>query len=147
MSALSVCPDYSALEVPFDVWSEPFWRAGVERRLVMPRCGACGAFRWPAGPFCPSCRSQTVEWVPPGTGRLYSFTILPVPGEEGAPPQFRIPALVEFDDAPGVRLVSALVDAPVEQVAIGMRVEVDWVPAANLSVPVFRLTEGIPQHA
>jgi uncharacterized OB-fold protein len=139
MTALSMCPDYAALEIPFDAWSEPFWRAGAEGRLVMPRCGDCGTFRWPAGPFCPNCRSQNVEWVPPGNGRIYSFTILPVPGENGAPAQFRIPALVEFDDAPGVRLVSALVDAPAERIAIGVPVAVDWMPAANFSVPVFRL--------
>jgi uncharacterized OB-fold protein len=146
MSARSLRPDYSALDVPFDVWSEPFWQAGAGRRLVMPRCGACGTFRWPAGPFCPSCRSQAVEWVSPGNGRIYSFTILPVLGEDGAPSQFRIPTLVAFDEAHGVRLVSALVDAPVDQVAIGAEVEVDWVPAANLSVPVFRLKEGSPQN-
>jgi uncharacterized protein len=140
MSARSICPDFSALEVPMDHWSEPFWRAAAERRLLMPRCADCRTFRWPAGPFCPQCRSQNVEWVPPGQGRIYSFTILPVRGEsEGASPQFRIPALVEFDAAPGVRLVTSLVDALAEAVAIDTPVAVDWLVAANATVPVFRL--------
>jgi uncharacterized OB-fold protein len=81
-----------------------------------------------------------VEWVPPGQARVYSFTILPVPQGEGLPPLRRIPALVAFDDAPGVRLVSALVDAPIDKVAIDARVVVDWVPGANTPVPVFRLS-------
>jgi hypothetical protein len=141
MSARSSCPDFSLLQVPTDAHSQPFWDSAAARKLLMPRCTQCGTFRWPAGPFCPQCRSQQVEWVPPGQGRIYSFTVLPMRGEVGnAPQQFRIPALVEFEGAPGVRLVSSLVDAPIEQVDIGIRVDVDWLPAANTTVPVFRLS-------
>jgi uncharacterized OB-fold protein len=140
MSNLSLSPDLSALEIPMDAWSQPFWDAAAARKLLMPRCGACGTFRWPAGPFCPECSSQEVEWVPPGQGRIFSFTILAMRGQsEDAPPRFRIPALVEFDDAPGVRLVSSLIDAPAEAVAIGALVSLDWLTAANATVPVFRL--------
>jgi uncharacterized OB-fold protein len=141
MSARSICPDFSALQVPMDQWSEPFWRAAAEHRLLVPRCAACGHFRWPSGPFCPKCQSQQVEWVPPGQGRIYSFTILPVRGESASGSlQFRIPALVVFDAAPGVRLVSSLVDTPAEAVAIDAPVQVDWLIAANATVPVFRLS-------
>jgi uncharacterized OB-fold protein len=141
MSELSITPDFSALEVPMDSWSEPYWQAACEHRLLMPRCGNCGTFRWPAGPFCAECLSQAVEWVPPGQGRIYSFTILPVPGATlDAPVRHRIPALVAFDDAPGVRLVSVLIDAPVEAVAIDAKVAMDWLPASNTTVPVFRLS-------
>lgn len=137
----SIRPDFSALEIPADVWSQPFWDAAAERRLLVPRCCACGTFRWPAGPFCPKCRSQQVEWIPPGRGRIYSFTVLPVRGAaEDAPPQHRIPVLVDFADAPGVRIVTALIEAPLDEVAIGAAVEVDWLAAANATVPVFRLS-------
>jgi uncharacterized OB-fold protein len=141
MTARSICPDFSALEIPMDAWSEPFWQAGSEGRVEMPRCTSCGTFRWPAGPFCPECHAQEVEWIEAGQGRIYSFTILPVPGaDKDAPPQFRIPALVTFENAPGVRLVSVLVDAPVDAVVIGDEVEVDWLTGANAVVPVFRLS-------
>lgn len=141
MSARSICPDFSSLEVPVDAWSQPFWDAGKAGKLLLPRCVACHTFRWPAGPFCPQCHSQPVEWLSPGQGHIYSFTVLPSRAESAdAPLQVRIPALVEFDAAPGVRLVSSLVDAPIDQVAIGLAVEVDWVPAANAHVPVFRLS-------
>ncbi len=140
MSHISICPDYSALEVAMDAWSEPFWKAGEEGRVAMPRCSECGTFRWPAGPFCPKCRSQKVDWVSPGQARIYSFTCLPMPAtDKDATPQWRMPALVEFDDAPGVRLVSVLVDAPVDQVAIGDAVNIAWQRGANSPVPVFRL--------
>ena len=140
METRSFCPDFTALQVPWDTWSKPFWDATAERKLLLPRCGECETFRWPASPFCFKCRSQKVDWVPPGQAHIYSFTILPVRGPSDAPPQSRIPALVEFDDAPGVRLVSALVDAPFAQVKIGAKVEIDWLAAANATVPVFRLS-------
>lgn len=143
MTQWSICPDYSGLEVAMDVWSEPFWQAGAEGKVLMPRCVACGTFRWPAGPFCPKCRAQPVDWVPPGQARIYSFTILPVPGpDKEAPSQRRIPTLVEFDGAPGVRLVSVLIEAVPDEVAIGAPVAIEWRPAVNASVPVFRLAAG-----
>jgi uncharacterized OB-fold protein len=140
MSARSITPDFSGLEVPMDVWSEPYWQAAAEHRLILPRCGSCGTFRWPAGPFCPECRSQAVDWVESGQGSIYSFTILTVPGaDKDAPPRFRIPALVTFENAPGVRLVSVLIDAPADAVKIDAPVAMDWLPAANATVPVFRI--------
>lgn len=141
MNDRSICPDFSTLQIPMDIWSEPFWQAGAEGRVMMPRCNHCGTLRWPAGPFCPECHTQAVEWVSPGRARLYSFTVLSVQGvDKEAPPQSRMPALVVFDDAPGVRLVSVLVDADPNTAAIDMPVDIVWKPAANAVVPVFRLT-------
>lgn len=143
MTGLSTCPDFSSLDIAMDVWSEPFWQAGSEGRVAMPRCISCGTFRWPAGPFCPECHTQPVEWVAAGQARIYSFTILPVPGpDKDSPGSCRIPAVVEFGDAPGVRLVSVLVDADPAALAIGDRVAIDWLKAANGLVPVFRQEHG-----
>ena len=141
--ARSITPDFVELGVVWDVWSEPYWQAAGEHRVIMPKCGACGTFRWPAGPFCFRCRSQEVEWVDPGQARLYSFTVLPVMGaDKDALPGYRIPAVVEFEHAPGVRLVSVLIDAAVDEVAVDGAVVFDWLPAANATVPVFRLAGG-----
>lgn len=133
---LSIMPDFAALEIARDVWSEPFWQWGEQGEVRMPACLSCGTFRWPAGPFCPECRTQPVEWKPAGQARIYTFTVLPIPREAG---KVRMPTLVEFDDAPGVRLVSVLADADPEAVAIGMPVTAHWVTASNGKVPVFRM--------
>ena len=103
MSPRSLTPDLSRQDIPMDAWSQPYWDAAAARKFLLPRCAACKRFRWPAGPFCPDCTAQGLDWVAPGQGRIYSFTILPVRGAEDIPPQCRIPALVEFDDAPGIR--------------------------------------------
>ena len=141
--ARSITPDFAELDVAMDQWSEPFWQAGAERRTIMPKCGSCGTFRWPAGPFCYKCRSQEVEWVEAGQASIFSYIVLPEMGaDKDAPPNYRVPAVVEFADAPGVRLVSVLVDAPLDGIKIDDRVSIDWVPGANAVVPVFRLERG-----
>ncbi|MET0371167.1 MAG: zinc ribbon domain-containing protein [Sphingobium sp.] len=142
MSGLSVTPNFSALELPIDAWSAPFWAAAAEHRLLMPRCSACGTFRWPAGPFCPACHAQPLEWVPTGLTTIYSYTILPVPGGDPAVPAFRVPVLAVFGQAPGVRLASVLVEAEGRDIAIGAALEPCWLPAANGTVPAFRLASG-----
>lgn len=142
MTERSIVPDFSALEAPMDAWSAPFWEAAADGRLVMPQCCACGTFRWPAGPFCPKCHAQPVEWRAPGVARIYSYTVLPAPGPEGEAPRARIPVLAEFDDAPGVRLVSVLIDAAVEAVAIGAPLDIAWLPVANAKVAAFRLANS-----
>lgn len=137
---VTVALDCEAIEVPMDAWSEPFWAAAAEHRLLVPRCGNCGLFRWPPGPFCPDCHSQKVDWAEPGEGRVYTFTLVPKPArEDGQPASITAPALIEFADAPGLRLMSTIVGAPVEAIRIGAPVQVDWIAAANATVPIFRL--------
>jgi uncharacterized OB-fold protein len=141
--ARSLTPDFAALDIAMDAWSEPFWQAVGEHRLQFPRCGACGTFRWPAGPFCYKCRSQDVAWEAAGQARIFSYTVLPVMGaDKDAPPQWRAPVVVEFEGIADVRLVSVLVDAPLDQVAIGGALAPHWLLAANASVPAFRLKGG-----
>lgn len=56
----------------------PFWAASRERRLVMQRCGACGAVSWPPKPVCPNCqRAATAEdWREIAhTGEIWSFIV------------------------------------------------------------------------
>ena len=141
--ARSLTPDFAGLEIAMDVWSEPYWAAAGEHRLQFPRCGACGTFRWPAGPFCFKCRSQAVEWVAAEQGRIYSYTVIPAPGaDKDAPPQWRVPVVVEFEGIADVRLVSVLVDAELGSLAIGKPVAPVWLTAKNATVPGFGLAVG-----
>ena len=140
MTTRSITPDFSAMELPIDAWTQPYWDAAAEHRLIVPKCGSCDTPRWPPGPFCPQCRSQEVVWVEPGQGTIYSFNIMPVPSaDKQAPPKVRIAALVAYEGLPRVRLVAPLIDAAPEDVRIDAPVEMAWLPAANATVPVFRL--------
>lgn len=131
-SEMSRAPDIAKLEIPVDAWTQPFWDATAERQLMLPACADCTTVRWPPGPFCPNCQSQNVQWRPAGAGRIYSFTV--VRGDVNT----HVPALVEFPDAGGVRLLAAIVDTPINSIEIGREVVTDWIAAANATVPVFR---------
>jgi uncharacterized OB-fold protein len=115
------------VHITTDRWTEPFWQAAKEQRLVAPRCGDCGTFRMPPTPYCPVCQSAAVEWPQlSGTGTVYSFAVCdrsPFPDVEDF---VYVPIVVELDGAPGIRLVSNLVGIAPERVAIGMRVRVAW---------------------
>ena len=140
MSEVSAAPDLTALEVPMDAWTQPFWEAAAQSNLLLPRCAACHHFRWPPGPFCPHCQSQLTHWAEPGVARVYSFTIVREPHAPGADrPAPRAPALIEFPDADGVRILAAIVDTPLESIRIGAEVSLGWSQAANVAMPVFSI--------
>jgi uncharacterized OB-fold protein len=106
--------------------TEAFWAAAAEGRLVVERCSACGAESFPPRGMCRSCRGRAMVPVSvSGPGHVYSFTVnyqrwlpdLPVP--------YAI-VLVEFADHPGVRVAGRLRGCPVEEIAIGMPVDVGF---------------------
>ncbi len=123
-----------------DAWTQPFWDAAARKELMVPRCGSCGTYRWPPGPFCPECRSQACEWVPAGPARIYSYTILrQTSASDGKTERHIAPALVEFPQAGGIRIVAALVDTPLDAIAIGAALDLRWVPVGNTHVPQFTI--------
>lgn len=111
-----------------DVWTQPFWDAAKQHRLVGACCAECGAFRMPPTPFCPHCRSQRLNWVDlPGTGTVYSYSIVAhaiMPGMEDSLPY--VTAVIALDGAGGTRLISNVVDIPIEQVRVDLKVRVIW---------------------
>jgi uncharacterized OB-fold protein len=139
MTEISAAPDLSALEIPIDTWTKPFWDGAAEGKLLLPRCAACHRFRWPPGPFCPHCQSQDTEWLPAGTARIYSFTIVQ-DQRDSDQPTIRVPALIEFPKADGVRLVAAIVDTPLSAIHIGAELTQGWSQAVNARIPVFSVS-------
>jgi uncharacterized OB-fold protein len=128
------------IKIVTDTWTEPFWAAGKEDRLVVATCAECKTHRMPPTPFCPKCQSQSVEWPElSGRGTVYSYSIChasPFPGR--VENMTYAPVIVELDDAPGIRLVSNLVNATLADLKIGLPVQVSWNPIQDgWKVPVF----------
>jgi uncharacterized OB-fold protein len=124
---------------PADADDAAFWAALRAGALRIQRCTACGAFRHPPRPRCARCGSAAREWVAAsGTGEVWSFTVIHPP----TLPAFadRTPygaVVVRLDE--GVFLVSALVDCPNDELAVGTRVEVAITEVdADLALPLFR---------
>jgi len=108
-----------------DELSAPFWAAIEERRIVLPRCSACGRWQWypdEAGCDCPGATLRWEEVAP--TGTVYTATRVErafLPGGQADVP-FTV-AFIELDGVEGMRLVANLADG----VGIGDRVRADFV--------------------
>jgi len=117
---------------PDDITAE-FWERCKRHALAFQCCANCGTFRHPPVDVCYVCRSTDTEWREiSGEGTLYSFTIV----THAVHPALltRVPfnvALVEFPDAPGVRLITNVVDTSPEDLEIGMPVRVQWEDLSN----------------
>jgi hypothetical protein len=94
-------------------------------RLAFPYCRDCSRFHWYPMPRCPHCRGHDIEWRPiSGRGEIFSFTRVLHPFDKSR--AGRLPyvvALVTFADAPGIRLITNIVDASSEELRIGSPVE------------------------
>jgi uncharacterized OB-fold protein len=117
--------------------SQFFWDGTAAGELRIQRCNACGTLRFPPGPACQSCDAyDRGHVVAAGTGTVFSYVVHrhpPVPGKE-------LPiviALIDLDE--GVRMVGEVVDVPAEEIAIGMRLRVDFHRVDDeLTLPVWR---------
>jgi uncharacterized OB-fold protein len=121
---------------------EPFWHSGADGRLRMQRCGQCTQFQHPPNPVCFRCLSRTLTFeTVSGVGTVYSFTINHQPWL----PELRDPfavIMVELDEQQDLRFLSRLVDIPVDDVHVGMRVRVVFEPlGVGLFAPLFTAAE------
>src|SRR5579863_3286752 len=118
--------------------NEAFWTGGRDGRLMVTRCERCGFRTHPPVPRCPSCFSDDVAFAPvSGRGTVYSFTI----NRQQWSPGLEVPyviAVVELEEQPGLRLLTNIVGSPVDEVAIEMPVEVEFVERGAAFLPVFR---------
>ncbi len=101
-----------------------FWAALRAGELHIQRCESCGVFRHPPRPVCAQCGATGSAWHPvTGAGEVWSFTVVhppTLPAFAGRTPYGAV--VVRLDE--GVFLVSNVIDCPVDQLAVGMRVEV-----------------------
>jgi uncharacterized OB-fold protein/acyl dehydratase len=115
-----------------------FWEGVGRHELLIQRCTNCNRLRHPPGPMCPACHSY--EWdtlVASGRGTVYSYVVPhhpPLPAFGGEP---YVVGLIELTE--GTRLVSNVVDVAVDDVTVGMPVEVVFVAVDDdLTLPLFR---------
>jgi hypothetical protein len=108
--------------------TQPFWTAALEGRLVAPECSSCGTFVLPPQPRCFNCQNDTFDWVElPGTGTIYSFTVVRHPLAPQLADVVRyVSGVIELDgtQGAGARMIGNIVDCDPEQVAVGDKVRV-----------------------
>lgn len=122
-----------------DLVTAKFWEAAREHKLLLQRCGDCGAFQFFPQSLCRGCLSQRLNWIEAsGRGTIYSYTIVhraPSAAFERDIPY--VVALVELDE--GVRMMSNVVGCVPQEVSIGMEVEVLFDHVTDeIAIPKFR---------
>jgi hypothetical protein len=107
-------------------------------RLSFPWCEDCRRFHWYPMPLCPHCQSSRLCWrAVSGVGELYSWSeIHHAFDTRYSGPLPYIVALISFADAPGVRLISQMVEGSAQALSIGMAVEADFSALARGDGPL-----------
>jgi uncharacterized protein len=104
--------------------TEQFWAAVQDRRLVMPKCDACGTVNFPPRVACEICTKTHFTWTEmSGHGKVYSFTVY----HRVYHPAFKekvpyVVAVVELAEGP--RIISNIVGLPISEVTCDMPVTV-----------------------
>ena len=115
-----------------DERTKPFWEAAAAGHLRMTRCDNCGTFISPPKPYCFNCLGRSFTWTDlPGTGTIYSFTIIRHPLHPGLNDVVPYVAGVVDPDGTqgaGARLMGNIFDCVPEDVRIGDKVKVDFEP-------------------
>lgn len=113
---------------PFTI--DQFYRFISEKRLMGAKCNGCGMLLVPPRPMCKKCLSTDLEWVElKPRGRIVTYTVIHI-----APKQFESIApygfgIVELEDGP--RLPGMIRDVNLDDLKIGMEVEVDFEEAST----------------
>ena len=130
----------SRLLPPITSDTAEWWNATRERRLVVQRCNACGAFQHYPRALCTTCGATDLTFDEvTGTGSVVSFTVVHrAPSNQFTPPY--VVALVRLDE--GVQLLTNIVAAP-EDVRCDQPVAVVWAALDDgRHLPQFAPTEA-----
>jgi uncharacterized OB-fold protein len=112
---------------------KPFWSGLQAGALRFPQ-SPCGRFQWYPQALCPACHSPHFDWVevaPRGT--LFTFTIVRHPFIPKFAPELPLcVAIVEIQEAPGVRLVTRMLsNTPQTSLKLGADVAIGIVKVGD----------------
>ena len=136
-------PDGMTAPEPEDPINGGYFTAAAQGRLVVQRCANCKTRQYPPELNCHACYGFDMEWEESvGTGTVWSWVEVVHP----AHPALRefgsyLVALVELDDMPEIKLMGAVVDAPMGgTMEIGARVQVVFEQTSDdLAQPRWRM--------
>ena len=117
----------------------PYAEGLKQHQLLIPWCKSCGKPHFYPRSACPHCWSEEdYDWrSAKGTGTVHTFTIV-----RSNPPVEFVPllpfpiAIIDLDE--GVKLMANIVGDDWEKVAIGDRVQVEFIERDGEALPAFR---------
>ena len=118
------------------------FRGWLEQRLLINRCDDCSRFHHPPKPICPSCWSSSLTPTEvSGRGVIHLSMLLhqgpPAPDVDYAKAPHPV-VTIELEEQEALRFTSTVIDCPLDEVRIGMPVELTWIDRFGSPFPVFR---------
>ena len=120
-----------------DEASAPFFEGAARGELMLQRCRKCSRYFLPVQEVCTNCLEADLEWAPAsGDATLHTFGVMHYLYHPGFAQELPYNvAVVELAEGPRM---SARVDAPNEELRVGMALRTDFEQAGEMSVPVFK---------
>lgn len=117
--------------------TEHFWKGGAEGELRFLRCSDCKLYIHPPSPLCPDCLGKKLEVeAVSGRAHLLTYTINHQAWIPGVPLPYAI-AIVEIVEQQGLRLMTNIVNCPIEEIEIGMPLRVVFEEYEDIFLPLF----------
>jgi uncharacterized OB-fold protein len=122
-----------------DAFTQPWWDAAAEGRLLLMRCSTCGKAHYYPRPFCPRCGADTVSWEEAsGDATLYTWSVV---HQNDLPPfNERVPYVAAVVDlAEGPRMMTNVVGCEFDALEAGMALRLEITDIGEgVHVPLFR---------
>ena len=121
---------------------QPFYDACAEGKLVLQRCQHCGHVLFYPRTHCDACQSDQLAWEDAsGAGTIASYTVV----RRAVSADFEAPYVIALIDlAEGPRMMSQIIDADPDALAVGLSVRVDFAAwSEDITLPVFRLQPAL----
>jgi uncharacterized OB-fold protein len=119
--------------------AQPYWDGLRDRKLLMPRCDACGKYWFPPSLLCPHCNATKWTWASTsGHGRIFSYVVYQRVDHPGFADEVPYAvAVIELDEGP--RMISNVIGIAPDKLACDMRVEVVYQPITEtITLPKFK---------
>jgi uncharacterized protein len=121
-----------------------YWEGAKAGQLLVQRCESCAHFQHPPDVACPRCLSDAlVPTAVSGRGTIFAFTVarqaFDVAFVDAIP---YVLALVELEEQENLRILTNIIDAPLERLASGLPVHVVFEEREDYRIPQFRLSDG-----
>lgn len=108
-------------------FSEPFWEGTREKKLLLQYCRKSGQYQFYPRPVSVFTGTRDMEWREvSGRGEVFSWTVAHIARPPFAEHTPYLVVTVTLDE--GVNIIANLINCPIEQVAIGLRVKSVWAP-------------------
>jgi len=117
-----------------------FWAGTKSQEFRYQQCQQCQAVVFYARSHCTGCLDGELQWkVASGRATLYSYSVV----RQSYHPFFRnqVPyavAWVDLEEGPRMLTNIVGVDDPLNDITIGMALNLEWEQHESLSIPLFR---------